>query len=392
MKILVINSGSSSLKFQLFSNNGTVNQLYRGMIDRIGLKGTFAVEDGIETEKVDIKNHTAAVGYALEILLKKRLIKSVKDIKAVGHRVVHGGERYRDATLINPAVLKHIKFLCRLAPLHNPPNLAAIYACMKKLKGIPQIAVFDTAFHQTMPEKAYLYALPYELYTDNQIRRYGFHGTSHSYVAKETARILKKKKSKIVVCHLGNGCSITAVDDGRSIDTSMGFTPLEGLPMGTRCGDIDPAIVFELQRMLNLDTDKIDDLLNKKSGLKGISGLSSDMRDLWAASKKNERARLTISILAYRIAKYIGAYSAALRGLDAITFTAGMGEKAYYLRKEVCNYLPYLGVRIDTAKNKKCLKEISAKNSKVRVFVLPTNEEKEIAMETAALLKKRTSK
>jgi acetate kinase len=389
MKILVINSGSSSLKFELYSNSGLGEQLYRGMIDRIGLPGTFAVKDGKETEEIVIKDHTEAVGYALKILRKEGIIKTLKDINAVGHRVVHGGEKYKNAALITPDVLKQIKILCELAPLHNPPNLAAIHACMTHLKDTPQVAVFDTAFHQTMPEKAYLYALPYELYKKYGIRRYGFHGTSHSFIAKKTADLLKNKKTKIIICHLGNGCSVAAVENGKSIDTSMGFTPLEGLPMGTRCGDIDPAIVFELQEILKLDTNEIDELLNKQSGLKGISGISSDMRDLHAASKKNKRARLAISILAYRLAKYIGAYSAALRGVDAITFTAGMGEKAFYLRKEVCDYLPHLGVKIDAVKNRNCEPEISAKGSRVKVFVLPTNEEKEIAIQTATLLKKR---
>jgi acetate kinase len=392
MKILVINSGSSSLKFKLFSNDGEITQLYSGMVDRIGLPGTFEVEDGKETGEINIKDHTEAVGYALQILQKEKLIKNVKDINAVGHRVVHGGEKYQNATLITPAVLKEIKKLCELAPLHNPPNLAAILACKKHLKDTPQVAVFDTSFHQTIPEKAYLYAIPYELYKKYGIRRYGFHGTSHSFIAKETAKLLKNKKTKIIVCHLGNGCSITAVENGKSIDTSMGFTPLEGLPMGTRCGDIDPAIVFELQEILKIDTNEIDVLLNKKSGLKGISGISSDMRDLWANYKKNKRARLAISILAYRTAKYIGAYSAALHGLDAITFTAGMGENAWYLRKEICEYLPHLGVKIDSAKNRKNSKEISAKNSRVRVFVLPTNEEKEIAIQAAVLLKRHPLK
>jgi acetate kinase len=392
MKILVINSGSSSLKFELFETNGKHKQLYRGIIDRIGLPNTFTVENGKEMGETSIKNHTEAVGYALKILQKKGLINNLKDIKAVGHRVVHGGEKYKNATLITPDVLKEIKILCELAPLHNPPNLAAIHACMEHLKNTPQVAVFDTAFHQTIPEKAYLYAIPYDLYKKYGIRRYGFHGTSHSYIAGETTKLLKKKKSKIIVCHLGNGCSITAIENGKSIDTSMGFTPLEGLPMGTRCGDIDPAIVFELQEILKIDTNEIDVLLNKESGLKGISGISSDMRDLWAKCKKNKRAKLAISILAYRTAKYIGAYSAALRGLDAITFTAGMGEKAYYLRKEICDYLPHLGVKIDSKKNKKCALKISDANSKVKVFVMPTNEEKQIAIETAGIIKRLTKK
>jgi acetate kinase len=386
MKILVINSGSSSLKFQLFGNN--LKCLYRGMIDRIGLKETAFIENGGKTTKTNIKNHSDAVLFALEILKKKKLIKNVNEIGAVGHRVVHGGEKYRDAMLITPAVLKQIKKLCELAPLHNPPNLAAILACKEHIKNTPQAAIFDTAFHQSIPEKAYIYAIPYEFYKKFGIRRYGFHGTSHKYIAHVTAGLLNRKQSKIIVCHLGNGCSITAVKNGKSVDTSMGFTPLEGLPMGTRCGDIDPAIVFELMEMLKIDTNEIDVLLNKKSGLKGISGISSDMRDLRKNAQKNRRARLAISILAYRTAKYIGAYAAAMNGLDAITFTAGMGQNAFYLRKEICDYLNFLGVKIDQTKNKKNAVKISAPSSKIGIFVIPTDEEKQIAIETSSLLKK----
>lgn len=386
MKILVINSGSSSLKFQLFESSGGFACLYKGMIDRIGLTGTKFVENGKECETIAAQNHESAVKFAFSILLKKKLIKNPSEIKAVGHRVVHGGEKYLSATRITPAVLKQIKKLCELAPLHNPPNLASIMACKKILPKTPQVAIFDTAFHQSIPEKAFLYALPYEYYKRFGIRRYGFHGTSHKYVSTETAKLLKSKKSKIIVCHFGNGSSITAVEDGRSIDTSMGFTPLEGLPMGTRCGDIDPAIVFELQEMLKISTDEIDNILNKKSGLKGLSGISSDMRDLWAVCKSNPRAKLAMSVLAYRAAKYIGAYAAALCGLDAITFTAGIGENAWYLRKEICDYLTHLGVQLDAGKNKKNSLLISSNKSKIKVFVVPTNEEKEIALETAQIL------
>jgi len=387
MKILVINSGSSSLKFQLFES-GNFACLFKGMIDRIGLPGTKFVEDGKVAGRVNAPDHQSAVKFAFSVLQKKKLIKKPEEICAIGHRVVHGGEKYRNATLITPAVLKQIKILCELAPLHNPPNLASILACKKILKKTPQVAIFDTAFHQSIPEKAFLYAIPFEYYKKFGIRRYGFHGTSHHYVANETAGLLKRKNSRIIVCHLGNGSSVTAVENGKSIDTSMGFTPLEGLPMGTRCGDIDPAIVFELQEILNVDTNEIDVILNKKSGLKGLSGISPDMRDLWAACKKNRRARLAISLLAYRAAKYIGAYSAALRGLDALSFTAGIGENAWYLRQEICNYLRHLGVILDQTKNKKNSLVVSSGQSKVKVFVVPTNEEKEIAIETAQLLTK----
>jgi len=387
MKILVINSGSSSMKFQLFESKNFAC-LFKGMIDRIGLPGTKFVEDGKAAGNVDAPNHDSAVKFAFSMLLKKKLIKNPEEIDAIGHRVVHGGEKYRNATLITPTVLKQIKILCELAPLHNPPNLASILACKKILKKTPQVAIFDTAFHQSIPEKAFLYAIPFEYYKKFGIRRYGFHGTSHLYVANETARLLKRKNSRIIVCHLGNGSSMTAVENGKSIDTSMGFTPLEGLPMGTRCGDIDPAIVFELQEILNVDTNEIDVILNRKSGLKGLSGISPDMRDLWAAAKKNPRARLAISLLAYRAAKYVGAYSAALRGLDALSFTAGIGENAWYLREEICSYLEHLGIKLDSARNRKNALQISSKQSKVKVFVVPTNEEKEIAIETAHLLHK----
>lgn len=317
MKILVINAGSSSLKFQLIESAKDFACLHKGIIDRIGFKGSA-------------KNHTQALNMALQQILDKKILRSLQDIHAVGHRVVHGGEKYSSTVKITPQVIKEIKKLCELAPLHNPPNLEAIIACQKLLKNTPQFAVFDTAFHQTLPEKAYLYALPYQYYQKHNIRRYGFHGTSHSYVAKETIKLLDKKNSKIITCHLGNGSSIAAVKNGKSIDTSMGFTPLEGLPMGTRSGDLDPAIVFQLMETLHLSTDQIDEILNKSSGLKGISGVSSDVRDLWKASKKNKRAKLALDILAYRTAKYIGAYTAALNGLDALTFTAGIGQHAYY--------------------------------------------------------------
>lgn len=375
MKILVINAGSSSLKFQLFQSDKNFLYLYKGIVDRIGQKNS--------------PNHTEAVKLALKTLLQKKVIRNLNEIQAIGHRVVHGGEKYQNATKLTAKVIAEIKKLCSLAPLHNPPNLAAIIACSKAVKNVPQVAVFDTAFHQTLPEKAYLYAIPLQFYKKYGIRRYGFHGTSHQYVSRETIKLLGKKNAKIVTCHLGNGASVCAVVNGKSIDTSMGFTPLEGLPMGTRCGDLDPAIVYKLQEILKLSTKEIDELLNKKSGLKGLSGLSSDIRDLWKNYKKNRMARLALSILAYRTAKYIGAYSTAMKGLDAITFTAGIGENAYYVRKEILSYLPHLGVKIDGGENRKNSVQIQAKNSRVKVFVIPTNEEKEIAMETAAVLKNK---
>lgn len=376
MKILVINSGSSSLKYELFQNGGNLKSLYEGMIDRIGLSGS-------------VKTHEQALKLSLDKLLQKNLLKELKEIDAVGHRVVHGGEKYKNPTKITPGVIKDITKLSKLAPLHNPHNLAGIRACRKHLKNTPQVAVFDTAFHQTIPQIAYMYALPYSFYKKYGIRRYGFHGTSHSYISKATIKLLNKRQTKIVTCHMGNGASITAIKNGKSTDTSMGFTPLEGLPMGTRCGDIDPAIVYKLMEKLNLNTKQIDTLLNKNSGLKGISELSSDMRDLWKASKTNKKAKLSMSIQAYKTAKYIASYSASLQGLDAVTFTGGIGENAYYLRKEICDYLPHLGIKLDNNKNKKNSLEISTKSSKVKVFVMRTDEEKEIASETAKILKRK---
>ena len=346
------------------------------MIDRIGLKGS-------------VSNHDEALKFALDEIIEKKLIKNLDEIKAVGHRVVHGGEKYRNATKITPDLIKEVTKLCKLAPLHNPPNLAGINACKKFLKKVPQVAVFDTAFHQSLKPVAYLYALPYSYYTKFGIRRYGFHGTSHLYVSKEVQKLLKKKNSKIITCHMGNGCSITAVKNEKSVDTSMGFTPLEGLPMGTRCGDIDPAIVYKLMEKLKLSTTQIDNILNKNSGLKGISELSSDMRDLIKASRKNnKKAKLAISLQAYKTAKYIAGYTAALQGIDAIAFTAGIGEHASYLRKERCDYLPHLGAKINDKANRKDKTLISKLGSKVKVYVIPTDEEKEIAQQTLKVLKK----
>lgn len=372
MKILVINAGSSSLKFQLFEQKN-LKCLHKGIIERIGLKGAT-------------KNHAQALSEALGQILKQKKLSSLKEISAIGHRVVHGGEKYNNPIKITPQVLKEIKKLCELAPLHNPANLEGIYACQKMLKGIPQYAIFDTAFHQTLPEKAYIYGIPYAYYQKHGIRRYGFHGTSHAYVAAATQKLMGKKESRIVTCHLGNGSSVAAIKNGKSIDTSMGFTPLEGLPMGTRCGDLDPAIVFKLMEVLHVSTDEIDNILNKSSGLKGISKISSDVRDLWQVYKKEKHARLAIEILAYRTAKYIGAYAAALNGLDAITFTAGIGQNAYYIRQMVCDYFGYLGLKLDEKKNRSNSEEISNKKSKIKVYVIPTNEEKWIAMETVNLL------
>lgn len=381
-EILVINAGSSSLKYRIFSatkknkSNTELTCLDKGLIDRIGLPN-------------GPKNHNEALKTALNIIIKKGIIEKITDIEAVGHRVVHGGEHYTKPTRITPEVIKTIKELCKLAPLHNPPNLETILACKKLLPKIPQVAVFDTAFHQTMPGKAFLYALPYSFYKKDGIRRYGFHGTSHSYIGREAAKLLgARKDKKIITCHLGNGSSITAIKNGESMDTSMGFTPLEGIPMGTRCGDIDPAIVYKIMETHKLNTKQIDELLNKESGLKGLYQKSPDMRDIWAsAQKKEKRALFLLDFLAYKIAKYIASYTVALDGLDAITFTGGIGENAYYLRARVIKLLNPLGAKIDTAKNKKNALQIHSPKSKIKIFIIPTNEELEIARETLKLVK-----
>jgi acetate kinase len=392
MKILVVNAGSSSLKVQLLESRRNYLCLYKGMIDGMTNQKCLFTENYNGTKKnssLARVDHQKALQIIVKSILKKRMIKNLKDIEAIGHRVVHGGEKYKKATKITGLVLKTIKELCSLAPLHNPPNLAAIMACLKLFPSVPQVAVFDTAFHQTLPGKAYLYALPYTFYQKMGIRRYGFHGTSHAYVAKETIKLLKKKQSKIVTCHLGNGSSITAIKNGQSIDTSMGFTPLEGVPMGTRSGDIDPAISFFLMKKLKKNPQEIEKILNKESGLLGVSEISADVRDLWAlAQKNNPKARRAFGLFAYRIAKYIGSYCSALNGLDALTFTAGIGQNAYYLRQEICDCLEYLGVSLDRKRNERNALQINSKKSKVKVFVIPTNEEKEIARETEQLLLK----
>jgi len=369
MKILVINAGSSSLRYELFSSK--LVSLSEGYIQRIGQKG-------------QTKDHLTAVKNALDTLLKENAISQLSEIKAVGHRVVHGGEKYTKPTRITTSVQKEIRRLCKIAPLHNPPNLEGIRACQKLLPKAVQVAVFDTAFHQTLPQKAFMYALPYLMYEKQGIRRYGFHGTSHAYISKETRKLLKKKSSKIVTCHLGNGSSITAIQNGKSIDTSMGFTPLEGVPMGTRSGNIDPAIALKLTEKRT--PAQVDHLLNHESGFKGISGLSSDMRDLLKTRKTRKKSQLSIDMYTYRIAQYIAAYSASLKGLDAITFTGGIGQNSGYIRAQICQYLTHLGVKLDAAKNRTNKKLISTKGSKIKVMVIPTDEEKEIATQTLRLI------
>ncbi|MBN1494864.1 acetate kinase [Candidatus Peregrinibacteria bacterium] len=391
MKILVVNTGSSSLKFQLIDAKKNFTELYSGIVDNIGKKNCFFDAKINHTRihfKKNISNHEKGLQEALKIMLKNKAVKSLKEIKAVGHRVVHGGEKYKNAVKITSQVKKTIKELYELAPLHNPANLQGILACEKLLKNIPNIAVFDTSFHQTMPQKAYLYAIPKEYYKKFKIRRYGFHGTSHKYISQETYKLLKNKKAKIITCHLGNGSSISAVSGGKSIDTSMGFTPLEGVIMGTRSGTIDPAIILYLLKKHKLSPEKIDEILNYRSGILAVSEISSDVRDIWAAAqRKNKKAIFALEYMAYSIAKQIGAYIAAMNGIDAITFTAGIGENAWYLRKDICEYLNFIGVKLDTAKNRASKPLISSPLSKVKVFVMPSNEGLEIAEEVINMIK-----
>lgn len=400
MKVLVINAGSSSLKYQLIDVD-TKDVIAKGLVDRIGISDSNVIykpamgKTGFAVVR-DVKDHTEAIRIVIEAMLDpvNGVIKSMDEIDAVGHRVVHGGEKFTAPVLINDAVMETIETLTDLAPLHNPANMMGIRACREIMPNAPMVAVFDTAFHQTMPAEAYIYALPYEAYTDNMVRRYGFHGTSHNYVSKVAVEMLGKpaEETKIVTCHLGNGSSIAAVKGGKCIDTSMGLTPLEGVPMGTRCGDIDPAIVLYLMKKLNLNVNEMDAYLNKKSGVLGISGISSDMRDIEAAAKQgNERAELALATLAYKVKKYIGAYVAAMDGVDAIVFTAGVGENAANIRERIISGLGYLGVVPDYELNSNCPRgqnvEISKPESSVKVFVIPTDEEMMIATQTAELVK-----
>jgi acetate kinase len=393
MKILVVNSGSSSLKFSLIDTKKSFKELSNGHIDGISLPSCvfiFEKNKKSTTTKIAIKDHHSAIKLALETLQKNRIIKNLNEIDAIGHRVVHGGEKYTSPIIINQKVIETIKSLCKLAPLHNPANLTGILACKNILPKTPQIAIFDTAFHQTMPEKAFLYALPYSFYKNHNIRRYGFHGTSHKYVINEAIKLLKVRNPKIISCHLGNGSSITASINGKSVDTSMGLTPLEGIMMGTRSGTIDPAIIFHLEKTLHLTSNEVYETLNNKSGLLGISQISSDMRKIYAKSLKKDRlANLAIELLSYQIAKYLGSYTSILGGIHAIIFTGGLGEKAFYIREKACNYLKFLGLSLNPQKNKKCEKIISGPKSKIKVFVIPTNEEKQIAIETEKTIKNK---
>ena len=397
MNVLVINCGSSSLKFQLI-NSDTEAVLAKGLCERIGIDGRLTYQPaGGEKEKTDLAmpTHEEAIQYVINALTNEKtgVVKSLDEIGAVGHRVVHGGEKFASSAIITEEMKKAVEECNELAPLHNPANLIGIAACEKLMPGTPMVGVFDTAFHQTMPQKAYMYGLPYEYYEKYKVRRYGFHGTSHSFVSKRAAEILgvPYDQTKTIVCHLGNGSSVSAVLNGKSIDTSMGLTPLEGLVMGTRSGDIDPAILEFIAKKENLDIDGLMDVVNKKSGVYGLSGnLSSDFRDLWdAADAGNEKARVALEVFAYRVAKYVGAYVAAMNGVDNIVFTAGIGENDHGVRELVLGYLGYLGIEIDEEANNTRGQEImiSKPGSKVNVLVIPTNEELAIARETVALLK-----
>lgn len=397
MKILVINCGSSSLKYQLI-NMETEEVLAKGLVERIGIEGSILTQKVEGREKYVIttpmKDHKDAIRLVLEALVDKKngVISDMSEISAVGHRVVHAGEKYSDSVLIDDSVMGALNDCIKLAPLHNPPNIIGIDACKELMPDTPMVAVFDTAFHQTMPDYAYIYPLPYELYKKYAIRKYGFHGTSHKYVSQIAAKMMGKdiKDLKIISCHLGNGASVTAIQGGKSVETSMGFTPLEGIAMGTRCGSVDPAIVTFMEKEMHITSEETDNILNKKSGVLGISGVSSDFRDIEAAaSEGNERAKLALEVFNYKVKKYIGSYSAVMGGVDCIVFTAGLGENSSETRKAVCTGLEYLGAKIDDEKNKVRGKaaEISTDDSKVKVFVIPTNEELMIARDTQSLVK-----
>jgi len=398
MKILVINCGSSSLKYQLMDmSNETL--LAKGLCERIGIEGPVLKHTTVGKDEVvlhePMDNHMDAVSLVIKSLLDKThgAIADISEVNAVGHRVVHGAEMFVSSVVINEDVIKAIEDCSDIAPLHNPPNLIGIEACRKLMPNVPQIAVFDTAFHQTMPERAYLYAIPYELYEKYKIRKYGFHGTSHKYVAQRAAAVLGKPESdlKIITCHLGNGASVCAVRGGKSVDTSMGFTPLEGLAMGTRSGNIDPAVISYVMGKENKTVKDVENMLNKQSGVLGVSGVSSDFRDIEkAAQEGNKRAQVALEIFTYRVAQYIGEYAAALNGVDAVVFTAGIGENSSSIRESVCSYLGYLGIEVDKVKNATRGKEIdfASANSKVRALVIPTNEELMIARDSMALLSK----
>ena len=398
MNVLVINAGSSSLKYQLL-NPETGKLLAKGLCERIGIDGKFTYKPQVEGKEildaidVAMPTHSEAIQAVLNALVdpKNGVVASMKEIDAVGHRVVHGGEKFAKSVLITDEVMAAIEECNPLAPLHNPANIIGIKACQELMPGTPMVAVFDTAFHQTMPAKAYMYALPYEYYENDKVRRYGFHGTSHKYVAARAADMLGKKPEdlKLISCHLGNGSSVTAVDGGKSVDTSMGFTPLAGVPMGTRSGDLDAGILQYLMNKYGMNIDEMLNILNKKSGVEGLSGVSSDFRDLENAHKEgNDRAGLAVDMFNYGVKKLIGAYAAAMGGVDAIIFTAGVGENSASQRLAIASGLEFMGVKMDADANNIRGKEavISAPDSKVKVLLIPTNEELMIAMDTATIV------
>ncbi|MDR3270104.1 MAG: acetate kinase [Peptococcaceae bacterium] len=398
MKILVVNCGSSSLKYQLLDMDAKT-ELAKGLLERIGIEGSELTHEAPGKDKTKLKNyvanHTEGIRLVLDTLVHPAygVLKSMKEVDAVGHRVVHGGAKFTESALVTEEVMKAIEDCIVFGPLHNPANIAGIRACQELMPGVPQVAVFDTAFHQTMPPESFVYALPYEAYEKHGIRRYGFHGTSHCYVSRRAEEFLNKKGQdfKLITCHLGNGASLAAILNGKCIDTSMGLTPLEGLVMGTRCGSIDPDIVDFLIDKEGFTTDQMKDYMNKQSGILGISGVSSDFRDVEeAAQAGNERAKLAWNIFAHKVRKYIGAYAAIMGGVDAIVFTAGLGENSSSMRLEICKTLGFLGVSIDPEKNKKrgLENDISTDDAKCRVIVIPTNEELMIALDTQEIVAK----
>lgn len=399
MKVLVVNCGSSSIKYQVFDMTDE-SVLAKGLVDRVGIPGTVLKHEPVGKDEVvikkDLPDHTEGMKLVLETLTNPEygVIASMDEIGAVGHRVVHGGEEFAASTIIDARVKQVIRECFDIAPLHNPPNLMGIEACQELMPNIPHVAVFDTAFHQTMKPANYMYALPYEVYEKYKVRRYGFHGTSHYYVSHRAADMLGKpyEQCKIITLHLGNGASMAAIKDGKVVDTSMGFTPLEGLVMGTRCGDIDPAIVFYLMDKLGMNSDEANAYFNKKSGMLGLSGVSNDLRDILEAAKQgNARAQLALDVYYNRVKAYIGAYYAELNGCDCLVFTAGVGENGIDIRENICKDLDALGIKIDVEKNKVRGKEVdvAADDSKVRIFVIPTNEELVIARDTYELATKK---
>lgn len=400
MKVLVINCGSSSLKYQVLDMDGE-NLLAKGLVERIGMDGSVITHTKIGNEdkwknEVPMPTHKEAIEQVLNAIVDPEhgVLKDMSELGAVSHRVVHGGERYANSVLIDEEVLTHLDELSKLAPLHNPANILGIRACQKLMPNTPMVAVFDTAFHQTMPAESYIYALPYEFYEKYGVRRYGFHGTSHKYVADRAAKMMNVSLDdmKLITCHLGNGASVSAIKRGKCIDTSMGFTPLEGLVMGTRCGDIDPSITTFISEKEHLSAEEMNEVMNKKSGVLGISGISSDFRDIEAAAEEgNERAQLALKVFAHKVRAYIGAFIAEMNGLDALVFTAGVGENDIAMRDIICNDLGNLGIKLDLVKNKIRGKEaiISRSDSPVTIMLIPTNEELMIARDTVDIVENR---